>query len=431
MVRPPMGRAILLILFALIQVLPATADGRKLVVGKDHATVQATVDAATNGDVVLVPKGVWRGRVVVKSGIILRGDQAILDGGKKGRVLTLAAPGIVVDNLEIRGSGEDLGTSDSCIYIEPSAKGAVVEHSVLRDCAFGIWVHETLNVRIEGNRIWGRKDLVPSERGNGIHLFDATKAVIRGNTVSGARDGIYVSAVEDSLIENNRVEHQRYGVHYMYSNGNTLRNNQSNYNISGFALMQSHHIVVVNNTAKGNRRHGVLFRDAQYCNISGNKLIENGEGFFFFSSTDNTIANNEFVRNLVGARVWAGSVRNLVSGNAFIGNDQQIYYVGAKDLHWGTAGQPGNFWSDYMGWDQDGDGRGDRPYRLDSFTATLIYRYPAAILLLRSPAMELLAHMEESLPLLRVPTVVDKAPLIKKTKVKVKVKIPVQDRAWR
>ena len=414
-----MRYALLLTLLCLVPSVPTPAAARKLVVGRVHATIQATVDAAVDGDVVIIPKGVWHGQVVVKRAVILRGDQAILDGDQKGRVLTLAAPGIVVDNLQIRGSGEDLGASDACIYIEPVAKGAVVEHSILRDCAFGIWVHETSNVRLEGNQIWGRKALVPSERGNGIHLFDTTKTVVRGNTVSGARDGIYMSAVEDSLIENNRVEHQRYGVHYMYSNGNTLRNNQSNFNLSGFALMQSHHIVVVNNTAKGNRRHGVLFRDAQYCTISGNKLIENGEGFFFFSSTDNTIVNNQFIRNLVGARVWAGSVRNKVSGNAFIGNDQQIYYVGSKDLEWGTDGQPGNFWSDYMGWDQDGDGLGDRPYRLDSFTSTLIYRYPAAILLLRSPAMELLAHMEESLPLLRVPTIVDKTPMIRRMKVKV------------
>ena len=73
---------------------------------------------------------------------------------------------------------------------------------------------------------------------------------------------------------------------------------------------------------------------------------------------------------------------------------------------------PGNYWGDYLGWDQDGDGFGDRPYRLDSFTASLIHRFPAAVLLVRSPALELLSHLEQTLPILRVPTIIDNRPRI-------------------
>jgi nitrous oxidase accessory protein NosD len=49
---------------------------------------------------------------------------------------------------------------------------------------------------------------------------------------------------------------------------------------------------------------------------------------------------------------------------------------------------------------------------VDSFTAGLIYRYPGAALLLRSPALEMLAHLADRLPLLRTPTIVDRAPLL-------------------
>ena len=66
-----------------------------------------------------------------------------------------------------------------------------------------------------------------------------------------------------------------------------------------------------------------------------------------------------------------------------------------------------------QGDDQDGDGVGDRPYRLDAFSSRTIHKYPAAVLLLRSPALELLAHLEERLPVLKVPTVVDWSPLMR------------------
>lgn len=388
------------------------ARARTLTAGTDAATVQATVDLAESGDVVMVPARVWREHVRVDKTITLRGagDGAVLDGGGEGTVLRVSAPGAVVERLEVRGSGSDLGAPDVCIYTEPSAIGVVVSRNRLRDCAFGIWIHESDEARVEGNDVLGREHIRPTDRGNGIHLFDASRLVIRDNVVVAARDGIYVSACEDSLIEGNRTERQRYGVHYMFSYRNTLRGNESSDNLGGLALMQSHNLIVVDNIARRNERHGLLFRDAKDCVINGNVLEGNGQGMFFFSSTDNEIRGNRLVHNEIGAKIWAGSVRNRVTENEFIGNRQQIFYVGSSDLVWGESG--GNYWSDYVGWDQDSDGFGDRPYRLDSFTSRTIHRFPAAVLLLRSPALELLAHLEERLPLLRVPTVVDRAPVL-------------------
>jgi nitrous oxidase accessory protein len=93
------------------------------------------------------------------------------------------------------------------------------------------------------------------------------------------------------------------------------------------------------------------------------------------------------------------------------GNRQQVFYVGAEDQIWGEGGR-GNRWGDYLGWDQDGDGIGDRPYRVNGLKASLLYRYPAVVLLLRSPALEALFHMAERLPILSTPTIVDVSPLV-------------------
>ena len=409
--KPSAGAAHSTALLVLLLALPSSASAARLVVGTAAPTVQATLDLAEDGDVVVLPEGTWPGPARVDRAVTLRSEGGVLDGGGLGTVLRVGAAGARISELAVRGSGTDRGGPDACIYVEPAAISAVVERSELTECTFGIWVHQGQGVRVEDNHITGRADLVQSSRrGNGIHLFDSEELVVRGNRVRGARDGIYVSATNHSLIEGNTLEDLRYGIHYMFSFDNTVSGNRTCGNVSGIALMQSHRLKILGNTSCNNERHGILFRDLQYSEVSGNVVEGNAEGFFFFSSLDNRIVDNRVVHNVIGARVWAGTERNEVQGNAFIGNQQQVFFVSAADQEWGDAAG-GNYWSDYLGWDQDGDGIGDRPYRVDSMLSRLLYEHPAAVLLLHSPTLELLTRLQQSLPMLRVPTIIDRHPL--------------------
>jgi nitrous oxidase accessory protein len=380
-------------------------------VQSEDTDLQALIASARPGDVIEVSEGTWTGPIRIDVPLILRGRDAVIDGGGEGRVIVVAAPGARVEGFQIRNSGSDVGASDACIYVEPQATGAVLRDNVLRECAFGIWVHETDGVQLVGNDVESREELRVTDRGNGLHLFDASNLVVRGNRVRNARDGIYVSATEDSLIAENVTENVRFGIHYMYSYSNTIRGNVANDNVVGIALMESRHLLVEDNRAARNTRNGLLFRDVLESRILRNHLESNGNGMFFFSSTENEIVDNRVLDNEMGLKIWAGSRRNRVEGNLIRGNREQVFYVGAEDQVWGETGR-GNHWGDYLGWDQDGDGIGDRPHRVDSFTAALLYRYPSAALLLRSPALEALAHLSDRLPMLRTPTVVDVAPMV-------------------
>lgn len=401
-------RALATVSILLFLAKPALAE--TLVVGQNAPTLIDTIALAQAGDIVEVPEGLWRGPVRIEKTLVVRGSGTI-DGGGVGQVVVLAAPNIELNGLTIQASGDDVGASDACIYTEPEAVHSVISNNTLRDCAFGIWIHQTDYAQILDNRVRGRADVRTTDRGNGIHLFDASYLLVRGNEVVDSRDGLYVSATMDSVIEDNRVSDQRFGIHYMYSYRNTIRGNTANRNLVGLALMESRELLVENNIAIENERTGLLFRDATLCTIRFNQLERNGQGMFLFSSTENVIDSNRLVANEVGMKVWAGSRRNAVENNAFIANAQQVFYVGAEDQIWGEDGS-GNYWSDYVGWDQDGNGIGERPQRVDSFSANLIHRYPAAILLMRSPSIELLTHLEARTPVLRVPTIVDVSPLI-------------------
>jgi nitrous oxidase accessory protein len=411
MIRRTLGCGAIVVAFVAAAATAGSGDTPSASDGPGPGNLQELLDRARPGDVIEVGPGSYAGPIRIDKPVILRGRGGVVDGNGVGTPIVVAAPGARVEGLVVTGSGEDVGAPDACIYVEPAATGAVLQDNTLRDCAFGIWVHQTEGVQIVGNRIWGRKGVRVTDRGNGIHLFDASHLLIRGNEVRGVRDGIYVSATEESLIEGNVAEGVRFGVHYMYSHSNVLRNNVTNDNTLGIALMESRDLIVEDNVASGNRRQGLLFRDVQGSEIRRNRLERNANGMFFFSSTENVIEDNMILDNEMGLKIWAGTRRNRIEGNVIRGNREQVFYVGAEDQIWGESGR-GNYWGDYLGWDQDGDGIGDRPHRVDSFTAALIYRYPGAALLLRSPALETLSHLADRLPLLRTPTIVDRSPLL-------------------
>ncbi len=394
-----------------ILLLASTVQARTWVAGRDAPSITGCLQLAQPGDTVEVPSGEWRESLIIDKSITLSGKGGVVDGGGQGTVIRVSAAGARVENLTIQGSGVDLGGPDSCIYVEKSATKTQIEGNTLTRCGFGIWINEADSSVITANRIHGSLEGHRSNRGNSIHLFNGSHLVVQRNQIVGGRDGIYVSAVEDSLIEDNTFEQCRYGVHYMYSYRNTLRHNRGTRNFSGYALMGSRYIKAIGNLAAYNEQHGILLRDVEFCTVTDNQLVHNGIGFFIYSSTRNQLVRNTIAYNQVGIKLWAGSVRNEVQANAFVGNSTQIFYVSSADLEWGVE-TPGNFWSDYTGWDQDGDGVGDRPYRLDSFSTNLVNRFPAAVFLLRSPALELMSHLEQTMPVFRVPTVIDRRPLM-------------------
>ncbi len=390
-------------MIVLVAIVAAAAE---LTVGVQAPTVQATLDLAEAGDVVVLPEGDWPGPARVDKALTFTSRGGVLVGDQ-GKTLVVEAAGAVIDGLVIAGSGDDLRGPDACVWVAPTATGAVIRNGHFTDCLFGIWLHEVDEVRVLDNTVEGRHEERPPSKGNGIHLFDGKRLEVRGNTVEGARDGIYVSATHDSVIAENKVSNQRYGIHYMYSYTNEILGNVANNNSGGIALMQSRDLKVIDNVASHNERQGILFRDAVDSEIRDNTVEGNGEGLFFFSSVRNEIVGNEVSGNQIGARIWAGTVDNDIHGNAFVANRVQVFYVASADQTWGS-----NYWSDYQGWDQDDDGQGDRPYRNAAFTARLLHRYPQAVLLLSSPTLELLSHLQARLPALRVPSVVDASPLI-------------------
>ena len=372
-------------------------------------SIGAAIAAAQPGDTVQVMHGAYVGQLLIDKPLTLQGlDRPTISAHGSGDVIRVRAPDVQIEGFIIRDSGSDLAAKNAGIHIAPGSDQAVV-----RDCAlvynlFGVWVEGANDVRVIGNTITGKRDLLSAARGNGIQVFNTSGVQVIGNNISFARDGIYVDISTKALFRGNKIHHLRYGTHYMNTNHSTWEDNESYLNRGGLALMEVRHLTVRNNIAWGNTDHGIMLRTIQDSVIDNNTVAGNGRGFFIYDAEFNTLRNNLVIDNRVGIHLTAGSGNNAVDGNDIIGNREQIKYVAARDVEWGRT--QGNYWSNYSGWDQDGDGIGDIAYEANDVVDRLNWQYPLLKLLLSSPSMQSLRFVARQFPLLRAPSIVDRHP---------------------
>ena len=251
-----------------------------------------------------------------------------------------------------------------------------------------------------------------NERGNGVHLWNTPGTVIEDNDIRFGRDGIFVTTSEKNAFRGNRFRDLRFAVHYMYTNESEVSGNLSLGNHLGYALMFSTRLDVFDNASIGDRDHGIMLNYANSARIERNLVGDGGEKcVFIYNSNKNRLADNTFEGCEIGVHFTAGSERNAITGNAFVGNRTQVKYVGSRWLDWSVDGR-GNFWSDHPAFDLDGDGIADAAYRPNDMVDQILWTRPLAKLLLNSPAVQLLRWVQSQFPALLPGGVVDQAPLM-------------------
>ena len=62
------------------------------------------------------------------------------DGQGEGRVVTIAAPDVTVQDLIIRNSGDSLATEDAGIFVTPEGDRALVQNNRLEKNLIGVYL---------------------------------------------------------------------------------------------------------------------------------------------------------------------------------------------------------------------------------------------------------------------------------------------------
>ncbi|OMH34016.1 copper-binding protein [Motiliproteus sp. MSK22-1] len=393
--------------------------------------LQEVLNEAAEGDQILVTPGLYKGNFIIDKPLTLSGQPGtIIDGQGLGNAITLKAEGITVSDLRIQNWGDNLTDLNAGVFVAKKATGAIISNNSFYGITSGIWVDSTQDIQVLDNKIEGDLTIRSQDRGNGIHLFNVGGARVKNNEVWHTRDGIYIDTSNGNELNGNFLHDLRYGVHYMYSYTNQVINNHTLNTRTGYALMQSKFLTVVNNRSENDQNYGILMNFITNSTIDNNHiigvqtgrnphLVENsnkisgaeGKALFMYNSVFNNIINNQFNESDLGIHLTAGSEDNVISGNTFISNKEQVKYVSNRKQDWSANGR-GNYWSDYLGWDMNDDGVGDTQYEPNDGVDKLLWKYPAVKVLLNSPAVETLRWVQRQFPVFKSPGVYDSAPLM-------------------
>ena len=413
-----MLRLILGLFLFLTVAIPVAAAKRH--VPAEIGALATAIAGALPGDVLTLAPGLHAGPVTLDRALTLDGQgTATIDAGSTGSVITITGSDITVRGLTLIGSGSDHDAIDSGVQITRSAARVLVEDNDILGNLYGVDVHGPKDATVRGNRIVGRTDHHMNSRGNGVYVWNAPGTIIEDNDIRLGRDGIFVNASNDGIFRRNMMRDLRFAVHYMYANNSEVSGNISIGNTLGFALMFSNRIIVHDNLSLADRSHGLMLNYANNADIRGN-LVRGGaeKCTFIYNAHRNLIYDNRFEGCEIGIHFTAGSERNAITGNAFVGNRTQVKYVGTKDVEWSHDGR-GNYWSDHPAFDLDGDDIADASFRPNDLMDHILWSQPAASLLMGAPAVQLIRWSQKHFPASLPGGVLDSAPLMRPVRVTV------------
>ena len=134
----------------------------------------------------------------------------------------------------------------------------------------------------------------------------------------------------------------------------------------GLGVIFSRNVVVYNNTIKTNYKNEMCGIRLISCNntlIEKNKVSNADTGCCIESSENISIVGNLIRDNDIGVNVSILNCRNnMFYHNIFINNANCNAYDEGENMWYNSSLEEGNYWDDYRGDDNDGDGIGDIPY---------------------------------------------------------------------
>jgi parallel beta-helix repeat protein len=319
--------------------IPALA--KTIEVPKDYQTIQAAINAAQPGDLILIAPGIYKENLTIRKSIELRGaDAGVIVDGSRARntptILIQRTRDVVIQNLEITGGRRG-------IQVERSRDVIIKNNLIQKNRRQGILVTDnSQGTQIIENKIF---DTAPDEGnvlGNGIILNgDKNAQVLKNFIARSAWSGLRLLSAVAHIEGNTFEENQYYGIEIwpnwvdspdVPSQATVLDNTLKSNVRAGIFITEESIAVIENNQILDTARdkdnqygHGVWVADGAQVSLTGNVVAgSQGHGLFIESGRVALRANRITASGRCGIFVGEGAWLAPSSDLEFADNAQSL-----------------------------------------------------------------------------------------------------------
>ena len=327
--KPGLNRLVLILIVVIAVAVIAFAISNLISFGDTgvtvpdrYPTIQEAIDAASDGDEIVIQVGVYRENIDFKGkNITLRStdpddpaivSETIIDGGGSGIVVSFRSgegEGAVLSGLTItRGSGIVISGFSSPVIEKCTIEDNTAEYGA------GIYIVNS-NAVIRNNMIIGNSGSL----GGGIFIEEASP-LIEGNTITGNRSnmgsGIAIirnsqPTVTDNLIAENYAENIGGGILIAVGStpsiqGNVITGNLAEHNGGGLYIDESEPVIEGNTISRNRAANG------------GGIFIVNSAATAFLVNANDIESNFAFI---AGGGIFMRGSLLIVENNSFTGNE--------------------------------------------------------------------------------------------------------------
>ncbi|MFE8696595.1 nitrous oxide reductase family maturation protein NosD [Cytobacillus sp. FJAT-53684] len=370
---------VLLLLVLTLLTLPISAKA-------DKPSLQEMIDAADDGDTLIVSPGSYTENITITKPVTLIGEhKATIQSCKNAPVLTIKGEHVQLSNITIEQCNKN-DEGSPAIYV--TGRNHVLTNLIINTEQIGIQLNEANQIRIEKSTLTGNR------KHNSIDLWASSNNVITSLQINNVLDGIYLEQSNSNEITNNFIQNARYGIHLMFSDYVLVEKNHSQHNFAGAMVMQAKETFIKDNEFSFNNQNvnsqGLLLYQTNNTIVTDNMFTSNRIGSFIEETSGAQFNNNTFESNTIGIQMKR-AFNNRLSENIFNGNVNDAQAIESADNlieH--------NYWDTSLKLDINGDSISEIPHAADPYFLTLIQWVPEYQLFFQHPGITLLKQVFNS-----------------------------------
>ncbi|TAJ45826.1 right-handed parallel beta-helix repeat-containing protein, partial [Methanofollis fontis] len=263
-------------------------NGTFIHVPADYPSIQAAIDAASDGDRIVVENGTYNEHLDVTASVMIAGvGMPVVNASGTGTAITVSADGVCLSGIAATASGSVWNSTVWDAGIRVLGDDALIENcSSIRNAGFGIYVSDVAGVSVVNatSLMNGR---------TGYYAIDALSPSLTGSLIAGGEaSGVYISSCSGAFVQDNEIsDNDGYGVAVRYSTGATVAANTVHANRNtGIETDKINDAVLEGNAVSDNGRFGIALWDAAGLLMQGN--VMNGNAWNFDYAGDDPAPKN-------------------------------------------------------------------------------------------------------------------------------------------